>query len=291
MSRQDSSSKLNWSDADVSTLKRLVRGGFSLHEVSTLLGRTYTGVSHKAAAALSIADRSGGSIGVPRSQGLNKRQLKTLFPKLMKWKKSWNGFCRVNYLDTVLAATAFAEAYPKEWPDLEIRFDMEHVPCPGCVLFYYRKKKGGRKSCSARCSSRILRDASYFSGARMQAIGMVEGVCQLCLEHKTSGLSSHHIVGKVNDQDNLFLAALCVGCHQLVTTASIRTFLFEQGGWMRLIRFVLARKSIRIESFRQFASYQVYVGWTPLTMLQYCETEGIDPLDFTTILNAKNAKT
>src|SRR5947209_9144567 len=67
--------------------------------------------------------------------------------------------------------------------------------------------------CTVRCREAYRRNMSYFGGRRMEAIGLREGVCQLCLGKFDKWLSAHHVLGKERDPENNALIALCRGCH------------------------------------------------------------------------------
>jgi hypothetical protein len=119
----------------------------------------------------------------------------------------------------------------------------------------------------------------YFDGDRLNAVGIVEGVCQLCLEPKAKGLSAHHMIGKGNDPNNRLMVALCVGCHQAVTILAMRSFLENPDGWERLISLVQVRKMVRRESFESVASIKARVNWRTLSLLEHLQEDGVDPED------------
>ncbi|MGA0383384.1 MAG: HNH endonuclease [Flavobacteriaceae bacterium] len=252
------------------------------------MGRTYAGTAQKAASSLSLNERGGKPLKIPRGIGLSKREVFKLWPLLKKWKKKWVGFCRVHKVDVVLAATAFDFYFGDEWIQEAKRLGLEESSCMGCASLFFRPKVGGRGACSKRCIGRIRRDSEYFDGMRMNAVGMAEGICQCCLDKPKRGLSAHHVIGKGNDPDNTLMVALCVGCHQLVTDLSLRSFLIDPIAWSRLVRLVLMRQNIRLDNFSEKASFDVQVSWKILSLLQYCKQEGIDPDDFSSVIGDSN---
>ena len=98
-----------------------------------------------------------------------------------------------------------------------------------------------RKYCSAKCGNDYRVDQSYFGGKRDTTIGLLEKTCQVCKRKNIKGLSSHHVIGKENDLDNLYLVALCRGCHQLITILGRRNF--NSAIWESLIRYSVLRKA------------------------------------------------
>jgi len=108
----------------------------------------------------------------------------------------------------------------------------------GAVL----KKK--QKYCSTKCGNAYRINQTYFGGKRDTTIGLLEKTCQVCKRKNVKGLSSHHVIGKENDPDNLYLVALCRGCHQLITILGRRNF--NSAIWESLIRFSALRKASRM---------------------------------------------
>ena len=172
-----------------------------------------------------------------------------------------------------------------EWFSKSInRLGVTGLSCPGCGSVFYQTSTS-HKFCSSRCTSRHKRNLEYFDGARLNAVGIVEGVCQLCFEPKTKGLSAHHMVGKGNDPTNRLMVALCVGCHQAVTILSMRSFLENPEGWERLISLVQIRKLVRRESFNNVSSIKTKVNWRTLSLLEYLEEDGVDPEDLQSFIS------
>jgi len=91
----------------------------------------------------------------------------------------------------------------------------------------------------------------------MEAIGLREGVCQLCLGKFDKWLSAHHVLGKERDPENNALIALCRGCHDMVTNLSARSWVERPESVTELIALALARRgkmnavvSVEIEEWR-----------------------------------------
>jgi len=144
---------------------------------------------------------------------------------------------------------------PKFWEQYTRNHSsLKQKSCPQCTrLFIPMTAK--QSTCSRRCS--ILRriDKKYFGGKRTFAIGITEGICQLCDKEKKS-LSAHHIFGKENDSENDFLIALCSGCHQLVGRIGVRSDVKSVEFWENLISLSFARK----DGHRRPLGFHVCVG-------------------------------
>ena len=91
----------------------------------------------------------------------------------------------------------------------------------------------------------------------MEAIGLREGVCQLCFGTFDKWLSAHHVLGKERDPENNALIALCRGCHDMVTNLSARSWVERSESVTELVALALARRgkmnavvSVEIEEWR-----------------------------------------
>lgn len=123
-------------------------------------------------------------------------------------------------LDTfILAATQYGHTagFPQIWEDPKLITET----CVECQECYWPARKGSR-FCSSLCGSRSRMDAEYFGGNRKNTVGLADSVCQLCERTVSTGLSSHHIYGKGNDEGNEFLLALCKGCHAIVSELALK---------------------------------------------------------------------
>jgi len=229
-----------WSAEEVQELKRLIPNQ-TLNEVARALGRPYAGVACMAS-RLGLVTRYGNRIKrkVPRGSGLTKPLIAGLLRDLAAWKGSIVQFCRSRGLSLDTFALAVQQHEPDAWRTLAWQRGLAEKVCPGCQspFFPMTNKQIG---CSRRCTERYRRDQRYFGGKRNTAIGLSEGVCQLCQQAKKS-LQAHHMLGKENDPTNEWLIALCAGCHKLVTLAATRKVLDSAAGWERFIELVLARR-------------------------------------------------
>ena len=275
-------SHLKWSRDEVDKLKRLLLEGLSLKAAAQELERPYWGVAVKAS-TLETTERKTSPAGkAPR--GMDKKKLKSLIKDFDQSHLSARAFCRKRKIPFRKFVSALQHRDP-EWFSKSInRLGVKGLSCPGCGSVFYQTSTS-HKFCSSRCTSRHKRNLEYFDGARLNAVGIVEGVCQLCFEPKTKGLSAHHMVGKGNDPTNRLMVALCVGCHQAVTILSMRSFLENPEGWERLISLVQIRKLVRRESFNNVSSIKTKVNWRTLSLLEYLEEDGVDPEDLQSFIS------
>src|SRR5256885_12303071 len=76
----------------------------------------------------------------------------------------------------------------------------------------------------------------------MEALGLREGVCQLCFGKFDEWLSAHHVLGKERDPENKLLIALCGGCDDMVTNLAARPWVENSESAADLISLALARR-------------------------------------------------
>lgn len=228
-----------WSADEVEELKRIA-GECTIGEIATRLGRPYAGIACKIS-ELGLGTRYGNRGRRKAPTGYAKPRVKKLIGRLEEYSGSLKSFCRNHSLDLELFVKAIQRVDRPFWEDYTRRkSDLTSKVCPNCrQVFYPLTKKA--MTCSRRCGENLRRDKAYFGGKRQQTIGLAEGVCQLCMEAKTS-LQSHHMVGKDNDPDNEHLIALCAGCHHLVGMLAGRNFAESEQGWENLINLVLSRR-------------------------------------------------
>lgn len=267
---------LKWSKDEVDKLRRLLLDGVSLKDAAHQLGRPYWGVAVKASKLKHAERRTTPAGKAPR--GMDKKKLKALVRDFEQSHLSARAFCRKRKIPFRKFVAALQHRDPEWFGKSVTKLGVKGVSCPGCGAVFYQTS-ASHKFCSSRCTSRHKRNLEYFDGDRLNAVGIVEGVCQLCLEPKPKGLSAHHMVGKGNDPTNRLMVALCVGCHQAVTILSMRSFLENPDGWERLISLVQVRKMVRRESFETVASIKAKVNWRTLSLLEYLEEDGVDPDD------------
>lgn len=167
-------------------------------------------------------------------------------------------------LDTfMLAASTYAHTayYPMIWDDPKLVTET----CAECQECYWPARKGS-KFCSSSCGSRSRIDAEYFGGNRKFTVGLEEGVCQLCERPVQSGLSSHHIYGKANDEGNEYLLALCKGCHAIVSELALKKWCGSAPQLERLIWLAYTQRNgadlIRLRK-EEFTGVKVDVSFYP----------------------------
>ncbi len=269
-----------WTDREVEELRKLLPLG--LEEAARRLRRPYQGVALKAS-RMPLEERHGGARKKPkRGTAPNKALVAKLIREVGKGatlKKA----CRTLKVQPAKALKAL-QFYEGQFLSqlLKLEKGLSYRLCPGCGAHFYTFSKS--TVCSPACKSRQQRDTDYFDGQRLTAVGMVEGVCQLCLKHVKRGLSAHHLIGKGNDPGNTLMVALCVGCHDLVTQLSLRTFLEDTAGWERLISMVMTRRQVRLPTFTSVATIKADVSLRSLTFRQYCNEDGIDPRDLAMVV-------
>jgi hypothetical protein len=230
-----------WSEDELAELAALA-GQCTIGEIATRLGRAY------AAVACKISEQRLGSRYGNRQQrtkktrgGYSVKRVRQLIDALEAYGGSIRSFCRQQGLDLEYFIQRVQTCDRAFWDDYTRRkSDLTAKVCPYCGTTYYPMTKR-QQSCSRVCAGRARTDRQYFGGKRREAIGLIEGICQLCMAPK-SILSAHHVIGKQNDPDNAFLIALCAGCHQLVGMLASRLFADSEEGWENLISLVLSRR-------------------------------------------------
>jgi len=264
-----------WTDREVEELRKLLPLG--LQEASSRLGRPYPGVALKAS-RMPLEERHGGAKKKPKRGTAPNKALVAKLLKSAGRGATLKQACREHKVPPAKALKALHFYEPAVLAGLLVKEKgLAYLLCGGCGTYFYTYSKS--TTCSSACKSRQQRDADYFDGQRLTAVGLVEGVCQLCLKHVKRGLSAHHIIGKGNDPKNALMVALCVGCHDLVTQLSMRNFVDDAEGWERLISMVMVRKLVRIPTFKKVATIKASVGLRELSFSQYCAEDGIDPQD------------
>jgi hypothetical protein len=228
-----------WTDSEINELKELA-GSCTIGEIASRLGRPYAGVAGKIS-SLQLGSRYGNRQRRKRITGYPKPRVQKLIAALDRYSGSLRQFCRDHSLDLEYFIVCIQRVDRQFWDDYtRRRSDLTAKTCPNCGETYYPLTKR-QMACSRRCSSHLRRDTAYFGGKRKSAIGLAEGICQLCMEPKDN-LSAHHVLGKANDPANDYLIAVCSGCHQIVTILGGRRFVESEQGWENLIGLVLSRR-------------------------------------------------
>lgn len=231
-----------WTQAELDELAALA-GHVTVGEIARRLGRPYHGVATKLS-RLGIGTRYGNrvKVKVPRGAGYDKASLKRYIREIDATNDLVSRFARRNRLGVEGLCQAIERHFPEWWEQYRrAHSDLAETQCKGCDLRFI-PSNARQEYHSRACGSNKRRDDSYFGGNRSQTIGLAEGICQLCSRQVTKGLSSHHILGKENDPENLSLIALCQGCHKVVTLLAARTFVDDAGAWEDLIILAWLRR-------------------------------------------------
>lgn len=231
-----------WAVEELDELRSLAADN-TITEIAQRLGRPYAGVACKIS-ELGLGQRYGNRLKRKQKRvvGYTKIKTKAWVKELRTCKDSLRKFARRNGLSLELLVQAIQRNDMEFWREYsQSRTDIPSAVCPNCGVTYHPMSKK-QKTCTRRCADDRRRDHAYFGGKRRTTIGLAEGICQLCQQMPTQGLSSHHLIGKENDPDNDYLIALCRGCHKLVTLLGSRTFVENESMWEALIHIVLARK-------------------------------------------------
>ena len=227
----------DWSDAEVEQLKAWVNH-LTIAQIANRLGRTYSSVAEKAAEYTSAQVKR-----KPTSIKYSRPKITEYLQLLEQEPKSLNKFAKENNLKTDNLTNAIKRFFPDWMEAYGARNAIKpKTKCPYCNEDFW-PLSNKQVFCSRRCADTNRVDQSYFGGRRKETIGLNEGICQLCNQHKHKGLSSHHIKGKENDPDNEHLIALCSGCHNIVTLLAGRRFAATEEAWEVLIQLVLLRKN------------------------------------------------
>jgi hypothetical protein len=178
---------------------------------------------------------------IPRGKGFDKRSINRHL-KALEASPGLNTsqYARRQKLQANALVEAFRLHFPERWERIVAERPVEEIACSYCDGSFV-PNRAGQEYCSPKCARDARTDESYFGGKRREAVGLSEGVCQLCGSKPKKGLQAHHLYGKDNDPENAHLLALCSGCHSLVTMASRPLFLREPEGWERLRRLVELR--------------------------------------------------
>lgn len=230
-----------WTAAEQAELEALVANGLPLAEIAHRLGRTYAGVACRASGSglRSVAKRVK---KIPRGAGYDKASTDRHLRALEQSGAKITRYARANALDIDTLVTACQRHYPDRWRT----YTETHSPIPKKTCTYCRAEfvpaNGKQTYCTRDCSNQARADRNYFGGNRRNTIGLAEHTCQLCGRTDAKGLSSHHVLGKQNDQLNEFLVALCPGCHQIVSHLGGRAFVDDPRAWEALIALAWTRR-------------------------------------------------
>jgi 5-methylcytosine-specific restriction endonuclease McrA len=248
-----------WTAEEAAELRELAMAGVPLGEVARRLGRPYGTCATKASEAR-ISFRRPRERKVPRGAGFDKASMTKHMRALEAYAGSVTQYARANGLHVDPFVKACQRHFPERWGAyVAERSDIPSRACEYCEGEFV-PASGKQRFCGRRCGDDARRDAQYFGGKRKEAVGLAEGVCQLCGARKERGLSVHHVLGKENDPDNEALIALCAGCHQLVGHLGGRKFVTDPAALEALISLAWLRR----EGSKQPAGHalNVYVELT-----------------------------
>lgn len=235
--------RMKWSNPELDELRRLV-GTTSISEIAAALGRPYAGVAIKIS-RLGLSHHPAvyhRLKKIPKGSGYTKEKTLKWIKELKAHEGSLRAFCTTRGLSIDMLVNAIQIYGGDFWDDYSSRKGApEPETCAYCEAPFY-PMNARQKTCSRKCQGARLRDEKYFGGKRKQAIGLLDGECQMCLRQVETGLSAHHLIGKENDPENDYLVALCRGCHQIVGQLAGRKFADDKVAWERLIIFVMSRR-------------------------------------------------
>lgn len=230
-----------WSEAETEELRQLIANGFPLGEVAKRLGRTYTGVACRAS-RLEVRSEHKREKKLPRGAGYDKVTTKRRLGELQRFDGTATQFARSRGLPIESLVQSFQRHFPRDW-DLYVS---THSGLPERFCGYcegaFIPNSGRQEYCSRKCQGDAGRDRKYFGGKRRTAVGMEQGVCQLCGKKQRKGLSAHHVFGKENDPENESMVALCMGCHKAVGLLASRLFVDDATAWESLISLAWLRR-------------------------------------------------
>lgn len=231
-----------WTREELDELSELAKN-LTIGEISRRLGRPYYGVAIKLSRlGIPLSSKKVPTLKIPRGSGFDRANVKKLLTDLERSSVTIYRFCRAQGIALDLFVRALQQYFPERWEQYTATHStLSQIACAYCDRQFIPMTKK-QKTCSRKCQGDRRRDLAYFGGNRRNTIGLNEGVCQLCQRRDVKGLSSHHVLGKENDQENTFLVALCPGCHQLVGTLAARKFTDSEIGWENLITLCMARR-------------------------------------------------
>lgn len=226
-----------WTPEERDAAKSLAEQGIPICKIAEQLGRTYAAVACELS-ALSVkhAYHRAGKI----KRGFTKDRIVAFAKYILSTDISVTKAARQNRLATTGLVYALQRYAPDMWAlYVKKHSDLKPKNCPGCGLDFI-PLAAKQKYCTAKCGNHARMDIAYFGGNRRNAIGLHEGVCQLCLKVGKT-LSVHHLFGKRNDPENTFLIALCAGCHNIVGLIAAHCAATQRDFWENLISLVVAR--------------------------------------------------
>jgi len=228
-----------WSTEELTAATTLASSALPISQIAMRLGRTYASVAAKLSEQ-GVEHAYKTPRKVKRGVGLTKPAIIALARHLLATGMTVTKAAKMHRLSTTGLVHALQVKAPELWAEYVHRYgSLPAKKCPGCGGDF-TPLSARQLYCTNRCGSHARTDQTYFGGRRRTAIGLVEGICQLCNKQKT-GLAAHHVLGKENDPDNRLLIALCSGCHQLVGILGRRSDGDSPEFWQNLIALAVAR--------------------------------------------------
>lgn len=230
-----------WSGEEDAHLRLLIGNGYTAGQAAQQLGRTFAAVTCRLN-ELGVPRYKARQTKIPRGAGYDKASMNRHLRALEDAPDAGvTAYCRANALAVGSFVHAAQSHYPERWQAICARQDLPKKTCPTCQAEFH-PNSGKQTYCTNLCAGRARADRTYFGGKRNTAIGMAEGVCQLCGRQGHKKLTPHHVLGKENDPDNEVMVALCSGCHQLVTLLGGRAFVDDSAAWETLISLAWLRR-------------------------------------------------
>ncbi len=230
-----------WTDDEKDELVRLIANQVTAGEAARRLGRTFAAVTCMLNEIGVTGYKAKQPKKLPRGAGYDKASMARHLKAIEDSGVPATRYCRSHGINIDNFVNAAQTHYPERWQQLcAARSPLPEKECPNCSTSFY-PANAKQTYCSRLCGSRARADRTYFGGKRMTAIGMADGICQVCGKHGHRKLTPHHVIGKENDPDNDVMIALCSGCHQLVTLLGARRIVDDQAalqtlltlGWLR----------------------------------------------------------
>ncbi len=256
-----------WTEEELNEACSLAEQGEPLGQIAARLGRTYWAVALKLSRLGIRSQHTGWRERKPkRGAGLTKKRVAAFAKKLEEGKLTVRRLARMEGIAITPLVDALQHYEPERWHRyVQAHSDLGIAKCPGCGRDFVPLTKK-QEFCTVRCRQGHRRNVSYFGGKRMDAVGLRDGVCQLCRKEVEKWLSAHHVLGKEKDPDNEALIALCRGCHDVVTRLATRPWVENPEIVADLIALALARRG----RTSAFVSVDIE-DWTSEEMQEYVE--------------------
>src|SRR5438309_6040224 len=231
-----------WTRDEIKEARSLAAQGEPMGQIAARLGRTYYAVALKLS-RLSVPSRHTGWRWKPRRTAILTKATVTRFAKELEGGGlSIRRLARREGVAITPLVDALQMYTPRAWGAYVERFSIERpTTCSGCGSSFLPLTKR-QVFCTVRCREAHRRNLAYFGGRRQEAVGLREGICQLCQLRVEKWLSSHHVLGKDSDPENNALIALCRGCHDIVTRLAAKPWAERSETLADLIGLVLARR-------------------------------------------------